>query len=141
MIRIFYANMLGGVNMYCPKCGTQNDDNAEFCTSCGNSLKNVNPNQNSTPTYNNYQQTNYPHVPNYLAWSIVTTLLCCLPLGIPAIVYSSQVDSKLRSGDYEGAVNSSKKAKMWCWIAFGVGLAVGILYFIFVILVAALGEL
>lgn len=127
--------------MYCPKCGTQNDDNAEFCTSCGNSLKNVNTNQNPTPSYNNYQQTNYPHVPNYLAWSIVTTLLCCLPLGIPAIVYSSQVDSKLRNGDYEGAINSSKKAKMWCWIAFGVGLAVGILYFIFVIFVAALGEL
>lgn len=141
MRRIFNANMLGGINMYCPKCGSQNDDNVEFCTSCGNSLKNINTNQNPAPMYNNYQQINYQHVPNYLAWSIVTTLLCCLPLGIPAIVYSSQVDSKLRNGDYEGAVNSSKKAKMWCWIAFGVGLAVGILYFIFVVLMAGLGEL
>ncbi len=25
--------------MFCPKCGAQNDDNATFCASCGNSLK------------------------------------------------------------------------------------------------------
>ena len=25
--------------VYCPKCGTQNDDTAEFCTKCGASLQ------------------------------------------------------------------------------------------------------
>lgn len=119
--------------MYCSKCGKQNDDNAEFCSSCGNSLKGT----IQAPANNTYQPMNVPNVPNYLAWSIVATLLCCLPFGIVAIVFSSQVDSKLRNGDYEGAVNSSKKAKMWCWIAFGSGLLFGIIYLIFIIFAAS----
>ena len=61
--------------------------------------------------------------PNYLAWSIITTILCCLPFGIVSIVYAAQVNSKWQTGDYEGARLSSKNARLWAWIAFGVGLA------------------
>jgi len=49
--------------------------------------------------------------------------LLLLPFGIPAIVYAAQVNGKLQAGDYAGALDSSSKAKMWCWIAFGLGLA------------------
>lgn len=62
-------------------------------------------------------------VPNYLVWSILTTLLCCLPGGIVAIVYSAQVNNKLQSGDYAGAVDASNKAKMWCLISAGLSVA------------------
>lgn len=27
--------------MYCPKCGTKNDDNNKFCTNCGNTLQGI----------------------------------------------------------------------------------------------------
>jgi hypothetical protein len=63
-------------------------------------------------------------VPNYLVQAILCTLCCCLPFGIVAIVFAAQVNGKLQAGDYAGAVEASRKAKMWCWIAFGVGLAV-----------------
>jgi len=63
-----------------------------------------------------------PTVPNYLWQSIVVTACCCLPFGIAAIVFAAQVNSKLAAGDVQGAMESSKKAKMWCWIAFGLGL-------------------
>ena len=66
-------------------------------------------------------------IPNYLAQSILVTLLCCLPLGIPAIVFAAQVNGKVAVGDVEGALNSSRKAKMWCWWALGLGL--GLLVF------------
>jgi Interferon-induced transmembrane protein/zinc-ribbon domain len=69
-----------------------------------------------------------PNVPNYLIWAILSTLFCCLPAGIVAIVYASQVDGKLRSGDYEGAVQSSKNAKTWTMVSAGLGLVVGIIY-------------
>ena len=59
---------------------------------------------------------------NYLVWAILSTICCCLPLGIVAIVYAAQVDSKFAAGDYAGAQQSSDNAKQWCWIAFGVGL-------------------
>ena len=29
--------------MYCGRCGTQNDDNARFCSECGADLSPVNP--------------------------------------------------------------------------------------------------
>jgi hypothetical protein len=61
------------------------------------------------------------NVPTYLWQSIVVTLCCCLPVGIVAIVYSAQVSSKLSAGDVAGAVDASKKARMWCWIAFAGG--------------------
>ena len=68
-------------------------------------------------------------VPNYLVYSILCTLCCCLPFGIAAIVYSSQVNSKLLKGDYEGALAASKNAKLWCWLSFGFGIVVNILIF------------
>jgi hypothetical protein len=67
-------------------------------------------------------------VPNYLVFAILTTVLCCLPAGIAAIVYAAQVNGKLQAGDIAGAQAASKNAKMWCWIAAGAGVAVGLIY-------------
>ncbi len=30
---------------------------------------------------------------NFLVWAILSTVLCCLPLGIVAIVYANKVDN------------------------------------------------
>lgn len=66
----------------------------------------------------------YPQrVPNYLVWALLS-LLCCWPLSIFAIVYAAQVNGKVSSGDIAGAIEASNKAKMWCWISFGVGFVV-----------------
>ena len=62
-----------------------------------------------------------PDVPNHLIFSILVTLLCCLPLGVPAIIYSTQVNTRLSNGDIAGAKVAAQKAKLWCWIALGVG--------------------
>ncbi|MBF0320436.1 MAG: CD225/dispanin family protein [Nitrospirae bacterium] len=59
------------------------------------------------------------YVPDYLVWSILATLFCCLPIGIVAIVYSSQVNTRLRAGEIVEARENSRKAKMWCLIAVG----------------------
>lgn len=71
-------------------------------------------------------------VPNYLVWAILSTLCCCLPAGIVAIVYAAQVDGKLSGGDYHGAVEASNNAKMWSWISFGASAVVGVLYFMLI---------
>ena len=76
-------------------------------------------------------------VPNYLAPAILTTLCCCLPLGIPAIVYSAQVSSKLQAGDIAGAAKSSASARIWCWIAFGAG---AVIYLGYLLVGAASGS-
>ncbi len=72
------------------------------------------------------QSTQQIPPPNYLVWAILTTILCCLPFGIVSIVYAAQVNSKWQMGDYEGAKLSSKNAKLWALISFGVAI-VGII--------------
>lgn len=106
--------------MYCRKCGTQNDDNAYKCIKCGEILQHAGGGGGAPPQ----------KIPNYLAQSILVTLFCCLPLGIPAIVFSAQVNGKIQAGDIQGAMESSRKAKMWGWWSFGVSLVVSILYFL-----------
>ena len=57
---------------------------------------------------------------NFLAWAIISTILCCLPFGIVAIVYASQVDSYWFAGNHEAARRSSRNARTWTWVSVGV---------------------
>ena len=68
----------------------------------------------------NQAVTNSP--PNYLVFAILTTIFCCLPFGVVAIVFAAQVSSKMAAGDYQGALDSSNKAKTWCWVALIAGI-------------------
>ena len=114
--------------MFCRACGTENMDGSQTCISCGERL--TNPFQASAQMQTGNPQAAGPKPENYLVQSILATLCCCLPLGIVAIVYSSQVDSKYNLGDYSGAVIASNNAKKWGWISFGLGLGINILAFI-----------
>lgn len=61
-----------------------------------------------------------------LIWSILSTVLCCLPLGIVAIVYSTKVDSLWAQGAYEEAEQAAKNAKTWCIVSAVLGVIGGI---------------
>ncbi len=61
-------------------------------------------------------------VKNHLAKAIFSTLCCCLPLGVVAIVYAAQVGSKQAGGDYYGAKESSDNAEKWANISIVLGL-------------------
>lgn len=80
-----------------------------------------------------------PKPSNYLVPAILVTLFCCLPFGIAAIIFAAQVDGKHAAGDFAGAQKSSDNAKMWTWIAFGVGLVMGLFWFV-MIAMGALAE-
>jgi hypothetical protein len=60
--------------------------------------------------------------PSYMVWAILCTLCCCPIPGPVAIFYAFQVNSKVAQGDYDGARKASASARMWCWIAFVVGI-------------------
>jgi hypothetical protein len=60
-------------------------------------------------------------VPNYLVPAIIS-IFCCWPLAIVAIIFATQVNGKVAAGDMAGAEDASKKAKLFSFIAIGVGL-------------------
>lgn len=65
---------------------------------------------------------------NHLVMAILSTLCCCLPSGIVAIVFAAQVDGKWAAGDVSGAQDYSEKAKLWGFVSIGLGLVGGLLY-------------
>lgn len=81
------------------------------------------------------------YIPNHLVWAILSTLFCCLPLGIVAIVYASQVDGKRAAGDIAGAREASGKAKFWAMLSAGLALIPITLYLVFVLFLGGLGVL
>ena len=122
--------------MFCPQCGANNADNASVCVQCGRNLQPA-----AVPTPLPVTGTVMPPagtaVSNYLVFAILATVFCCLPTGIPAIIYAAQVNGKLAAGDYAGAQAASNNAKIWCWVSFGMGL-VGMMFWI---LIAGVGML
>jgi hypothetical protein len=105
--------------MFCTSCGTQLPPGAVTCPSCGARV--IIPAPLAAPAMN-----------NYLIPAIVVTFCCCTPLGIVAIIFAAQVNSKLAAGDVAGATQAANNAKMWSWIAFGCGLLGAIAYGVFV---------
>lgn len=133
--------------MFCSKCGAKNHDDAGRCIICGTPL--VKPPEAAAtpgeappagppvavkvPTATPGPATAPAQIGNYLVPAILTTLFCCMPFGVVAIVYAAQVSTKVQAGDVAGAMKSSQNAKTWCWVSFGVGLAFGLLYLVAII--------
>jgi hypothetical protein len=78
-----------------------------------------------------------PTVPNNLVLAIVS-IFCCWPLAIPAIIFATQVNSKVAAGDIAGAQESSKKAKTFSFIAIGLGV-LAVLCYVLLFLVFGIG--
>lgn len=79
-------------------------------------------------------------VPNYLVWSILTTLFCCLPLGVVSLINAAKVDSLVAGGDHDAARVASAQAKKFAiWAAATWGVAMS-LYVLFFVLLAVLGS-
>jgi uncharacterized membrane protein YvbJ len=116
--------------MFCAQCGANNVDTAVVCGQCGRNLQALAP---AAPLQ--VSGTIPPPavaVQNYLVFAILATVFCCLPAGIPAIVYAAQVNGKLQVGDLAGAQLASNNAKMWCFISAGLGVAVISIYAILI---------
>ena len=63
-----------------------------------------------------------PCPPTNLAWAIISTVLCCLPAGIVAIVYAVKVTNKYNAGDIDGAKRASETGAWWCIASIILGI-------------------
>lgn len=60
-------------------------------------------------------------VPNYLVPAIISAV-CCFPLGIIGVIFAAQVNGKVAAGDIAGAMDASKKAKLFSYIFLGLAI-------------------
>lgn len=97
------------------------------------------PQQPSQPTPPQHQQSYQSVNPvnpgvakpdSWLIWSILSTVLCCLPCGVVAIIYASKVDKLWMEGNYAEAQKSAEQAKLFTLISAGLGVVGGIIGFI-----------
>lgn len=83
------------------------------------------------------RDTSFAAKPSSYMWlAILSTLLCCLPLGIVSIVYASKVDSNWATGNYDDAIANSEKAKNWGIASIATSFVLGLIY-IFIIVLAS----
>ena len=66
-------------------------------------------------------------IPNFLPWSIAATVLCCMPAGVAAIIYSAKANTAKAAGNFNEARESANTAKIWLGVSVGIGVLVGIL--------------
>lgn len=81
---------------------------------------------------------------NHMAFAILATVLCCLPLGVVGIVKASEVNNRWAVGDYAGARDASESARkfaMWSMILGGSVIAlIVIVYAVMIGVVASSGS-
>ncbi|QUB64957.1 CD225/dispanin family protein [Prevotella melaninogenica] len=87
------------------------------------------------------EEMNTPKPNNYLALAIFTTVCCCLPAGIYAIIRAMKVNELYMMKQYEEATLAANDAKKWSIIGIVVGAIVSILYLVFYGGLAALGAM
>ena len=81
-----------------------------------------------------------PEPDNYLIWAILSTVFCCLPLGVVSIIKSTSVTKLWAMGDHAGAQKAAEDAKkfaIWSAVASVVVWVVLIIFYIIIFAVAA----
>ncbi len=76
---------------------------------------------------------------NNLVWAILCTVLCCLPLGIVAIIKSTKVKELWALGDHDGANKAAADAKKYSIWGAAIGVIFVVLYVIFVVVLGVAG--
>jgi hypothetical protein len=75
---------------------------------------------------------------NNMAWAILSTVLCCLPIGIYAIIQASKVHDLWHQGYRDAARQCADSARRWSIIGAVVSVAVSAIYFVVLMLTSVL---
>ena len=135
--------------MYCSKCGNNLGTDASFCPNCGTPVPITGPATVPVPGdqasagpegWESQPPEDLTKIPTYLPYAILVTVFCCLPFGIPAIVYAARVSSRIAAGDGPGAMAESRNARTWTWVSFWVGLAGVAIYGVMILAGIIAGE-
>ena len=66
----------------------------------------------------------------YLVLAIISTVCCCPPFGIVAIVYAARINNAIIANDSAEAQRAAGNARIWLIVAYAVGILMWIFYLI-----------
>lgn len=142
----------------CPECGAALRPDAVFCIACGRGVRPLEwptpppgpaapprspgqadptqmhqspPNWAAPPPPSPYPRQPFATVKTYFVESIIVTILCCLPLGIVAIIFAVQAEMHSKGGNLPAALEASNKAKVFTILSVILGIVGAILSFAF----------
>lgn len=79
-----------------------------------------------------------PPPDNHMVWAILSTILCCMPLGVVAIIKASKVEQLWYQGFHAEAQKTADDAKKWSiYSAVSIG-AIIVLYIVIMIVIIGL---
>jgi hypothetical protein len=119
-----------GHRRFCRHCGAALNPEQVVCVRCGSQVTGRPAGRGTVPAKNYDGTIPMPNGVGYLIWSIISTLLCCLPLGVVGIIFSINCMNDVTAGRYDSAVKNSKVA-FWCNIISLIGgLIIGCIFFL-----------
>ena len=125
--------------MFCPSCGTNVPENATSCPQCA--AKIGAPNETSIFTPKNGAAAAAPEkVTNWLVPSILVTAFCCIPMGVPAIVFAVLANTMAEDGQIDKAQKAAANAKRFFWLAlvlWAIGFVIWITFYILSIVIGS----
>ncbi len=145
--------------VFCPYCGVKQQEEPQAQSfnqnnTAGfeqNAAQNINQNANQNTNQNPYAQPinqnvftgnqfnnsiNKPlNATPYLVFAILTTVLCFLPLGIPAIVYATKINTALAMGDMITAWDAAKKSRLFSILSAVIAAVLVILWVVLMVVI------
>jgi hypothetical protein len=85
------------------------------------------PQQPYTQPQQPYNANNYPPS-NNMVWAVLSTILCCIPTGIYAIIRASKVNELWAMGQFDESRKAAKDAATWSIIGAVLSLVFGFIY-------------
>jgi len=76
--------------------------------------------------------------PSHMGLALIATLFCFFPIGIIALVKSSEVGKFHRCGAYESSKQASQKARYWAMLSIKIGVVCHIIYTVLIIVAIVL---
>ena len=87
------------------------------CSNCG-ALLTTSPQAGPPPG------AEVPSGTRYLIAAVLSTICCCMPIGIVAIIHAAQIDDKVTSGNLVEAERAARSAVTWSAMAIGAWILV-----------------
>lgn len=120
---------------YCSNCGTSVSEDTLFCPHCGQRVGvvlRVQQQYFSQPLERQHIRRIKPN--SNMALAILTTVLCCVPLGVYAIILANRVDTLYYEGEYEKAEMTAQDVKKWSIVGMVVSAIAIFIYFVVLII-------